>query len=143
RGERGVHLVPIEQRDAPTVEAVDNLATGVLRSERPRGAVVRRTHRGGPRSDVSRAVSDLIFEGALGALLTGLMVFLFLRDPRGALIVILTIPIAIITAVITLHMMGQSINIMTLSGLALSIGIRVDEATVTIENIHQHMELGK
>src|SRR5690606_1487366 len=62
---------------------------------------------------------------------------------RGALIVVLTIPIAILSAVTALHLFGQTINIMTLSGLALSIGILVDEATVTIENIHQHMEMGK
>ncbi len=142
-GKRSVYLPIIKKPDASTLDAVDNLkkALPMLESLLPEG--VKITYAFDQSVYISRSLSNLIFEGALGALLTGLMVFLFLRDPRGALIVILTIPIAIITAVITLHMLGQSINIMTLSGLALSIGILVDEATVTIENIHQHMELGK
>lgn len=142
-GNRSVYLPIIKKPDASTLDAVDNLkkALPMLESLLPEG--VKITYAFDQSVYISRSLSNLIFEGALGALLTGLMVFLFLRDPRGALIVILTIPIAIITAVITLHMFGQSINIMTLSGLALSIGILVDEATVTIENIHQHMELGK
>jgi len=79
----------------------------------------------------------------LGALLTGLMVILFLRDKRAALIVILTIPISIISGVLFLKLFGQTINIMSLSGLALAIGILVDESTVTIENIHQHFAMRK
>jgi multidrug efflux pump subunit AcrB len=71
------------------------------------------------------------------------MVLLFLGDRRGALIVVLTIPVALLSSVILLNMIGQTINIMTLGGLALSVGILVDEATVTIENIHRHMEQGK
>ncbi|MGC9354713.1 MAG: efflux RND transporter permease subunit, partial [Mariniphaga sp.] len=92
---------------------------------------------------VINSLKNLLFEGGLGAILTGLMVLLFLGDRRGALIVILTIPIALLTSVIFLNMAGQTINIMTLGGLALSVGILVDEATVTIENIHRHMEMGK
>src|SRR5215207_8094476 len=82
-------------------------------------------------------------KGLLGALLTGLMVLLFLRDVRSALIVVITIPLALLTSVVCLNLAGQTINIMTLGGLALAIGILVDEATVTIENIHHHLELGK
>ena len=89
---------------------------------------------------VINAVESLLFEGGLGAILTGLMVLLFLGDWRSSLIVIITIPISVITAVMFLSLAGQTINIMTLSGLALSIGILVDQATVTIENIHQHLE---
>src|SRR5690606_15214989 len=92
---------------------------------------------------IKNSLSTLIFEGILGAILTGLMVFLFLKDSRGALIVVLTIPISLLTAVVALYLMGQTINMMTLSGLALAIGILVDEATVTIENIHQHFEMKK
>jgi multidrug efflux pump subunit AcrB len=92
---------------------------------------------------VINAVKSLITEGALGALLTGLMVLLFLGDLRSSLIVIITIPISIFTGLLLLHLCGQTINIMTLSGLALAIGILVDQATVTIENIHQHLEMGK
>lgn len=92
---------------------------------------------------VVEAVKSLATEGILGALLTGLMVFLFLRDLRSSLVVICTIPISIMAAVMLLNMFGQTINIMTLSGLALAIGILVDQATVAIENIHQHLEMGK
>jgi len=92
---------------------------------------------------VINAVESLLFEGGLGAILTGLMVLLFLGDWRSSLIVIITIPISVAAAVMCLSLAGQTINIMTLSGLALSIGILVDQATVTIENIHQHLEMGK
>lgn len=92
---------------------------------------------------VINAVESLLFEGGLGAILTGLMVLLFLGDWRSSLIVIITIPISVITGVMFLSLAGQTINIMTLSGLALSIGVLVDQATVTIENIHQHLEMGK
>jgi multidrug efflux pump subunit AcrB len=92
---------------------------------------------------VINSLKSLMTEGILGALLTGLMVLLFLRDWRGSLIVVLTIPLALLSAVICLKLFGQTINIMTLGGLALAIGILVDEATVTIENIHHHQENGE
>jgi multidrug efflux pump subunit AcrB len=92
---------------------------------------------------VTNALRGLAVEGALGALLTGLMVWLFLRDLRGALIVIVTIPFALLGALVGLWLAGQTINIMTLGGLALAIGILVDEATVAIENIHTHMANGE
>ncbi len=82
-------------------------------------------------------------EGLLGALLTGLMVLLFLRDWRSALIVVTTIPFALLTAVVALWAAGQTINIMTLGGLALAVGILVDESTVVMENIHSHLGQGR
>lgn len=88
---------------------------------------------------VKSAISDLLFEGIVGALLTGLMVILFLRDWRSGLIVILMIPFSILSAVVALRLIGETINIMTLGGLALAVGILVDEATVAIENIHTHL----
>lgn len=92
---------------------------------------------------VINSVKSLLFEGGLGALLTGLAVLLFLGDWRSSLIVIITIPVSVVAAVLCLNLAGQTINIMTLSGLALAIGVLVDQATVTIENIHQHLEMGK
>jgi len=134
-GKRSVYLPIIKKPDASTLDAVENLknALPMLENLLPEG--VKINYAFDQSVYIERSLSNLIFEGVLGALLTGLMVFLFLGDPRGSLIVILTIPIAILSSVITLHFFGQSINIMTLSGLALSIGILVDEATVTIENI--------
>src|SRR5262245_7404299 len=92
---------------------------------------------------VTNALRGLAMEGLLGALLTGLMVWLFLRDWRSALIVIVTIPFALLGAVVGLWITGQTINLMTLGGLALAIGILVDEATVAIENIHTHLVRGE
>lgn len=92
---------------------------------------------------VTGAIADLVQEGIHGALLTGLMVLLFLRDIRSALIVLTSIPTAVLAGLTMLWLSGQTINIMTLGGLALAIGILVDEATVTIENIHTHLALGE
>jgi len=88
---------------------------------------------------VTNSLRGLITEGLLGSALTGLMVLLFLRDWRSAIIVILNIPFALLGAVILLWLTGQTINIMTLGGLALAVGVLVDEATVEIENIHTQM----
>ena len=84
-----------------------------------------------------------MFEGIVGAILTGLMVLLFLHDWRSALVVVLNIPLAILAAIVALWICGQTVNIMTLGGLALAVGILVDEATVTIENIHTHLADGE
>jgi multidrug efflux pump subunit AcrB len=88
---------------------------------------------------VSNAISGVVREAALGAVLTGLVVLVFLRDWRSALIVVANIPFALFTAVLLLWVTGQTINVMTLGGLALAVGVLVDEATVEIENIHTQM----
>src|SRR5207302_2506550 len=92
---------------------------------------------------VTGAINNLMIESVIGAVLTGLMVLLFLRDFRSALIVVLNIPLALLAATLALWLTGQTVNIMTLGGLALSVGILVDEATVTTENIHTHLARGK
>jgi multidrug efflux pump subunit AcrB len=92
---------------------------------------------------VINAVKSLASEGVSGAILAGVMVLIFLRDRRSAFIVIVNIPLSVIVGTLVLKLFGQTLNIMTLSGLALAIGILVDESTVTIENIHRHMEMGK
>ena len=91
---------------------------------------------------VTNSLKGLLFEAGLGALLTGLMVLLFLRDWRSSLIVVINIPFAIFTAVVLLWAARQTINIMTLGGLALAVGVLVDESTVEIENLHTHMASG-
>ena len=88
---------------------------------------------------VTNSLRGLIQEGLLGACLTGLMVLVFLRDWRSAIIVLLNIPFALLGSVLALWATGQTINIMTLGGLALAVGVLVDEATVEIENIHTQM----
>src|SRR6185295_16958453 len=92
---------------------------------------------------VTGAIAGLTMEGALGALLTGLVVLLFLRDWRSALIVVINIPLALLGALVALWLTGQTVNIMTLGGLALAIGVLVDMSTVVIENIHTHLAAGK
>lgn len=142
-GKRSVYLPIIKKADASTLDAVNNLKSSMdkLKNQLPEDVDVR--YEFDQSKYIERSLSNLIHEGILGAVFTGLMIFLFLGDTRGAFIVVLTIPIAILSAVMVLNLFGQTINIMTLSGLALSIGILVDEATVTIENIHQHMEMKK
>ena len=83
---------------------------------------------------------SLVDRGRLGAVLTGLMVLLFLRDWRSVIVVVLNIPFALCGALVALWLTGQTINLMTLGGLALAIGILVDESTVEVENIHHQME---
>jgi multidrug efflux pump subunit AcrB len=92
---------------------------------------------------VKAAVSSVIFEGATAAALTGLMILIFLSSWRSTLIITVSIPLAILTSVFLLSATGETINVMTLGGLALAVGILVDDATVTIENINYHLEQGK
>src|SRR5207248_831411 len=89
---------------------------------------------------VTRAMAGVAWEGLLGACLTGLMVLLFLQDWRSVLVVVLNIPFALLGAVVALWLTGQTINLMTLGGLALAVGILVDESTVEVENIHTQFE---
>ncbi len=92
---------------------------------------------------VTEAITGLVYESLIGALLTGGVVLLFLQDIRSALIVVVTIPIALAIAIVGLFGAGQTINIMTLGGLSLAVGVLVDEATVAIENIHTHLDRGE
>jgi multidrug efflux pump subunit AcrB len=88
---------------------------------------------------VTGAIGGVVQESIIGAILTGLMVLLFLRDWRSVIVVVITIPLSLMGALIGLWATGQSINLMTLGGLSLSVGILVDEGTVVIENIHTQM----
>lgn len=142
-GKRSVYLPVVKKADASTLKVVENLKSSIpmLKAALPEDVDIKYVF--DQSGYIARSLENLVHEGVLGAILTGLMVFLFLGDARGALIVVMTIPIAILSAVIMLYLSGQTINVMTLSGLALAIGILVDEATVTIENIHQHFEMEK
>lgn len=142
-GRRSVYLSVAKSGDASTWDVVQKLKKALPKFQSLLPEDVKLTYEFDQSVYVINAVKSLISEGAIGAILTGLMVLFFLGDPRGALIVILTIPTSIIAAVLCLKIAGQTINIMTLSGLALAIGILVDESTVTIENIHQHLDMGK
>src|SRR6202012_3782443 len=92
---------------------------------------------------VKAAISGVVREGALAALLTSLMILLFLGSWRSTLIIATSIPLSVLVALIGLWASGETLNIMTLGGLSLAVGILVDDATVTIENINWHLEHGK
>jgi multidrug efflux pump subunit AcrB len=142
-GKRSVYLPITKSATASTWEVVQNLKKALPRFQALLPPDVKLSFVFDQSVYVINAVKSLAEEGAIGAVLTGLMVLLFLGDRRGALIVILTIPTCVISAVGFLYLFHQTINIMTLSGLSLAIGILVDESTVTIENIHQHFDMGK
>jgi multidrug efflux pump subunit AcrB len=142
-GKRSVYLSIAKSADASTWEVVQRLKKAIPKMQAQLPEDVHLTYAFDQSVYVINSVKSLVTEGAIGAILTGLMVLLFLGDTRGALIVIMTIPTSIISGILFLNLFGQTINIMTLSGLALAIGILVDESTVTIENIHQHLDMGK
>lgn len=142
-GKRSVYLSIAKSGDASTWDVVSKLKENLPMIQNTLPEDVKLSYEFDQSVYVINAVKSLISEGVIGALLTGLMVLLFLGDKRAALIVILTIPTSIIAGVLFLKLFGQTINIMSLSGLALAIGILVDESTVTIENIHQHFDMGK
>ncbi len=142
-GKRSVYIPAVKTADASTWSVVQNLKSKLPEMQSLLPDDVKISYEFDQSVFVVNAVKSLMTEGGLGAILTGLMVLLFLRDWRSSLIVVITIPVSILIGVLLLSLFGQTINIMTLSGLALAIGILVDQATVTIENIHQHLEMGK
>jgi multidrug efflux pump subunit AcrB len=138
-GRRTVYIPVTKRSDASTLAVINAVKAALpdFKKAVPEGVDVRLEFDQSPY--VTNSIRGLVAEGSLGALLTGLMVLLFLRDWRSALIVVMNIPFALLTAVICLWAAGQTINIMTLGGLALAVGVLVDEATVEIENIHTQM----
>ncbi len=142
-GKRSVYIPIVKTADASTWSVVQGLKAKLPEMQSLLPDDIKVSYEFDQSVFVINAVKSLMTEGGLGALLTGLMVLLFLRDWRSSLIVVITIPVSILLGVMLLGAFGQTINIMTLSGLALAIGILVDQATVTIENIHQHLEMGK
>ena len=140
---RSVYFPIVKTASASTWDVVQGLRKEIPEMQSLLPEDVRLSYEFDQSVFVMNAAKSLMTEGILGALLTGLMVLLFLRDWRSSLVVIITIPVAVLSTVLCLKLAGQTINIMTLSGLALAIGILVDQATVTIENIHQHLELNK
>jgi multidrug efflux pump subunit AcrB len=92
---------------------------------------------------VTHAIESVLHEGLIAGCLTGAMILLFLGSWRSTLIVLISIPLSILASVAVLSALGYSINVMTLGGLALAIGILVDDATVEIENIHRNLAMGK
>jgi multidrug efflux pump subunit AcrB len=142
-GGRAVLMTVLKSGAASTIAIVDEVKALLpkLRETLPAGLNVQLL------SDqslfVKAAVSGVITEGVIAATLTSLMILLFLGSWRSTLIIATSIPLAILAAVAGLSAVGETLNIMTLGGLALAVGILVDDATVTIENINWHLEQGK
>ena len=138
-GKRTVYIPVTKRADASTLAVINAVKAALpdFRKVVPEDVDVSLQFDQSPF--VTNSLRGLIIEGLLGAGLTGLMVLLFLRDWRSAVIVIVNIPFALLSAVLLLWATGQTVNIMTLGGLALAVGVLVDEATVEIENIHTRM----
>ncbi len=138
-GQRTVYMLVTKRADASTLNVVNEVKKNLPRMQAalPEDIDIRLEFDQSPY--VTRAMWSVALEGMLGAILTGCMVLLFLRDWRSVVVVVLNIPFALLGAVLALGLSGQTINIMTLGGLALAVGILVDEATVEVENIHTQM----
>ena len=142
-GKRTVYMPVTKRSDASTLSVVELVKKNIPEFKKVLPDDIEVTYEFDQSPYVVRAIRDLVKEGALGAVLTGLMVLLFLRDWRSAFIVVINIPIALLAGTFALWVSGQNINLMTLGGLALAVGILVDEATVAIENIHVHLARGR
>lgn len=142
-GRRTVYMPVTKRADASTLAVVDLVKASLPRFQAAVAEDIRVSYELDQSPVVKRSIRDLVKEGALGTLLTGVMVLLFLRDWRSALVVVLNIPLSLLGASLGLWVTGQSINLMTLGGLALAVGILVDEATVTVENLHSHLDRGQ
>jgi multidrug efflux pump subunit AcrB len=142
-GKQAVMIVVMKSGNASTLDVVDGIKKMIPRIEQivPEGVKIKLLN--DASIFVKDSIKDVLHEMGTAALLTGLVVLLFLGSWRPTVIIATSIPLAILTSLICLHLMDESINIMTLGGLALAVGILVDDATVMIENIDTHLEMGK
>ncbi len=142
-GRQTVYIPVTKRADASTLSVVDRVKSQLTKMQALIPEDIKLDFVFDQSIYVKNSLLGLLVEGALGAVLTGLMVLVFLRDIRSSLVVVITIPFALMSSVLLLWLNGQTINIMTLGGLTLSIGILVDEATVVMERIHSRLAEGK
>jgi CzcA family heavy metal efflux pump len=142
-GHRAALMSALKTGSASTLDVINGIkaALPTIQAGLPAGLNVKAI--GDQSLFVNAAVSGVIREGIIAAALTGLMILLFLGSWRSTLIITISIPLSVLSSIICLAMLGETINIMTLGGLALAVGILVDDATVAIENINWHLEHGK
>jgi multidrug efflux pump subunit AcrB len=142
-GKRSVVLSVLKTGNASTTEVAARVRDMVpaIRAAAPPGMSVELLS--DQSTFVTRAISGLLIEAVLAALLTAAMILLFLGSARSTLIVAVSIPLSVIAALLCMRALGETINVMTLGGLALAVGILVDDATVEIENIHRNLAEGK
>lgn len=142
-GVRGVLLSVLKNGGASTLDIVNNLRSLLPQAQQTMPSDVKVTPLFDQSLFVKAAVKGVVAEALIAAGLTAAMVLLFLGNWRSTLIIGLTIPLSILASILVLYMLGETLNLMTLGGLALSVGILVDQAIVTIENIERHMHMGK
>lgn len=142
-GVRGVLLTILKSGSVSTLDVADGVKRVMprIRKDLPHG--IKTQEFADQSIFVRAAVNDVVKEGILAAALTAAMILLFLGSWRSTFIIALSIPLSVLTSLIVLSALGETINLMTLGGLALSVGILVDDATVEIENIHRQRSLGK
>jgi multidrug efflux pump subunit AcrB len=142
-GHRAALMSALKTGSASTLDVINGIKAALpgIQAGLPAGLGVKAI--GDQSLFVNAAVSGVIREGIIAAALTGLMILLFLGSWRSTLIITISIPLSVLASIICLAMLGETINIMTLGGLALAVGILVDDATVAIENINWHLEHGK
>jgi multidrug efflux pump subunit AcrB len=141
-GNRGVLITVLKSGTASTLTVVNQILDILPQIKLTLPPSLQITPIANQAIFVRGSVQGVIREAVIAALLTGLMILLFLGSWRSTIIIAVSIPLSILSSVIVLGLMGQTINIMTLSGLALAVGILVDDATVTIENIERYLEEG-
>ena len=142
-GRRGTLLTVLKAGDASTLDVVDNIRAAIPRVATTLPPELKIDLLADQSIFVRGAISGVIHEAIIAACLTALMILLFLGSWRSTLIIAVSIPLSILTSVIMLSFLRETINIMTLGGLALAVGILVDDATVTIENIERFLEEGR
>jgi multidrug efflux pump subunit AcrB len=142
-GARGALLTVLKNGGASTLEIVDQLKAMLPRVRSTLPAALNLRLMFDQSIFVRVAIQGVLREAVIAAFLTGLMILLFLGSWRSTIIVCVSIPLSILTSLAVLNLMGETINVMTLGGLALAVGILVDDATVEIENIHRNFGLGK
>ncbi len=141
-GKRGVLLVLLKSGNASTLDVVKGVLDKLPDVKKGLPSSLKLTPIGNQAIFVRGSVNGVIREAVIAAALTGLMILLFLGSWRSTLIIAVSIPLSILTSLTVLGLLGETINIMTLGGLALAVGILVDDATVTIENIERYLEEG-
>ena len=142
-GSRAVYIAATKRADASTLDVVQRVRDSLPTFREAIPEDINVSFEFDQSFYVLNAIRALTTEAALGALLTGLVVLLILGSLRSAIVVVMTIPIALLSSTVALWAAGQSINLMTLGGLTLAIGILVDESIIAIENIHTHLDQGK
>lgn len=138
-GQRAVYILVTKRANASTVDVVNKVKAELPQMQAVLPNDIKVSFEFDQSPYVTNAMRGVAFEGLLAATLVGLMVLIFLRDWRTAIVVVLNIPLAMTGAIVALWLSGHTINLMTLGGLALAVGILVDEATVEIENIHTQL----